>query len=117
MLGAYAVFAGFGATWAGLILGLALLDVGAQAASVSNQSEIYRLHPSAQTRLNTIYKIFYFCGGAAGSALGAAAFDTLGWPGVCAVGAAFLLAALLWELRRLRAAGPAGPYGLRNCRK
>lgn len=102
MLGAYLLFDALGATWVGLVLGLCLLNVGAQTASVSNQAEIYRLHPSAQTRLNTIYKIFYFCGGAAGSALGAGAFDAWGWPGACAVGAAFLLAALVWDLRSLR---------------
>jgi predicted MFS family arabinose efflux permease len=104
MLGAYAVFAAFGAGYAGLVVGLAFLDVGAQATTVSNQSEIYRIHPGAQTRLNTIYKIFYFVGGAAGSSSSALAWDFFGWSGVCAVGAAFLLAALLWEVRGVPAA-------------
>ncbi|MBF5041810.1 MFS transporter [Aggregicoccus sp. 17bor-14] len=100
MLAAWAVFAGVGATWAGLIAGVVLLDLGAQAATVSNQTEIYRIHPEAQTRLNTIYKVFYFVGGACGSALSALAWDLGGWRAVCAVGAGFLLLALAWERSR-----------------
>ena len=114
MLVAYGVFAACGATWAGLVGGLALLDLGAQAASVSNQSEIYKLHPSAQTRLNTIYKIFYFAGGAAGSSLGAIAWAGFGWNGVCVVGAAFLVTALAWDFLRVPGAArgrSALPFG------
>lgn len=108
MLVAYAVFAGLGATWVGLIAGVVLLDLGAQAATVSNQTEIYRLHPEAQTRLNTIYKIFYFAGGACGSALSAIAWDAFAWRGVCAVGVGFLLLALAWQRARPGAPSPLG---------
>lgn len=97
MLAGYAVFAVFGASWVGLVAGVVLLDLGAQAATVSNQTEIYRLYPEAQTRLNTIYKILYFAGGACGSALSAFAWDKLAWRGVCAVGVGFLALAFAWE--------------------
>ncbi|MBZ4371181.1 MFS transporter [Corallococcus sp. AS-1-6] len=97
MLAAFGVFAAFGTLWAGLIAGVVLLDLGAQAATVSNQTELYRLHPIAQTRLNTLYKMFYFVGGACGSALSAIAWDHAGWRGVCAVGGGFLLIAFVWE--------------------
>ncbi len=104
MLLAWAVFAGVGATWPGLIAGVVLLDLGAQAATVSNQTELYRLHAQAQTRLNTIYKILYFAGGACGSWLSTFAWEHFAWRGVCAVGAAFLLLALAWERRPVRQA-------------
>jgi len=80
-----------------LILGVLLLDMGAQAATVSNQTEIYRLHPEAQTRLNTIYKMYYFAGGSAGSLLSAVAWQHAQWTGVCFVAIAFLLGAGLLE--------------------
>lgn len=102
MLAAWATFAAVGTHWAGLILGVVLLDLGAQAATVSNQTELYKLHPEAQTRLNTIYKIFYFAGGAAGSALSAIGWEYAGWRGVCAVGSAFLVLALGWERLQAR---------------
>ena len=100
MLLAWGVFALFGATWAGLVAGVMLLDLGAQAATVSNQTELYRIHPEAQTRLNTIYKVLYFVGGACGSALSAIAWDAVGWRGVCGVGAGFLVLAYAWERSR-----------------
>lgn len=94
---AYLVFGLVGGHLAGLIAGVILLDLGAQAATVSNQTQIYQLHASAQTRLNTIYKIFYFAGGAAGSALSAIGWEYFGWVGVCGVGLFFLAAAYTWE--------------------
>ena len=78
-----------------LTVAVVLLDMGAQAASISNQSQIYRLYSDAQSRLNTIYKVFYFTGGAAGSALSALAWQRFGWWGVCLTGAAFLALAAL----------------------
>ncbi|RKI11422.1 MFS transporter [Corallococcus sp. AB030] len=104
MLAAFGVFAVFGTLWAGLIAGVVLLDLGAQAATVSNQTELYRLHPTAQTRLNTLYKMFYFVGGACGSALSAIAWDHAGWRGVCAVGGGFLVLAFVWEQIQARRA-------------
>ncbi len=87
----------FGATYVGLIAGVIILDVAAQAATVTNQNELYSLHASAQARLNTIYKVIYFIGGAAGSAASAIAWQKFGWIGVCYTGLAFVSAAALWE--------------------
>lgn len=78
-----------GASMLMLIVSVVLLDMGAQAASISNQSEIYRLYSDAQSRLNTLYKIFYFTGGAAGSALSTWAWQHHGWWGVCLSGVGF----------------------------
>ena len=89
---------GFGAgSIALLIVGTILLDIGAQAATVSNQTQLYRLNSGAQSRLNTIYKLFYNLGGTVGAALAGLAWQTWGWAGVCATGIGFLLLALTVE--------------------
>ncbi len=86
----YVVFFFAGKTLAGLIAGVTLLDLGVQAGHVSNQTRIYGLIPEARSRLNTVYMVSYFAGGALGSALGAAGWAWRRWDGVCAAG--FLLA-------------------------
>jgi predicted MFS family arabinose efflux permease len=71
----------------GLIAGVILLDLGVQAGHVANQTRIYALLPEARSRLNTVYMVSYFVGGALGSALGAWGWAKWGWAGVCAAGA------------------------------
>ncbi len=89
---AYVVFALTGQHLWGLIAGVTLLDLGVQAGHVSNQTRIYGLIPEARSRLNTVYMVSYFAGGALGSALGAAGWRIARWPSVCAAG--FLLSAM-----------------------
>jgi predicted MFS family arabinose efflux permease len=91
------------ALWAGgshvalLVIGVIMLDVGVQGLHITNQGEIYRLRPEARSRLTAAYMVTYFAGGAIGSATSAALYDTMGWDGVCLVGAAFaFLSLLLW---------------------
>ncbi|RKG75368.1 MFS transporter [Corallococcus exercitus] len=91
----------------GIALGVVLLDLGAQANQIANQARVYSLRPDARSRLNTLYMVTYFVGGAAGAWAGMAAWTRAGWPGVCAVGAGMSLTALvavLWGARRLPAA-------------
>ena len=90
----WAAFFLFGRHLWGLVVGVTLLDLGVQAGHVSNQTRIYNLIPSARSRLNTVYMVSYFAGGAAGSALGAWAWSHYAWPGLCAAGLLFSLAAL-----------------------
>jgi predicted MFS family arabinose efflux permease len=97
MLLAYVLFLSLGGHFAGMVAGVILLDLGAQAATASNQLQLYAIHPAAPTRLNTIYKVYYFAGGALGSALAAVGWEHFGWAGVCGVGGGLLLAALIWE--------------------
>lgn len=78
----------------GLILGVILLDLGTQAAHVSNQTRIYSLNPDARNRLNTVYMVTGFIGGALGSFLGTWGWSLAGWNGVCSVGSLMLAAAL-----------------------
>ena len=74
---------------AGLVVGVIILDVGVQAAQISNQSRIYALSPEARSRVNTVYMVAYFIGGAAGSAVGAAVWPVFGWVGVSIAGVVF----------------------------
>jgi len=107
-LASFALFALVGTNLAGLVLGVMLLDVGVQSAHVSNLARVHALDPGARSRRNTVYMVSYFAGGALGTWLGLRAWVRLGWPGVCAAGAAFVIAALLaWS--RATAAPPRSP--------
>ena len=78
-----------------LILGMVLLDFGNRATLVANQSRIYALRPDARSRLNTVFMVAYFLGGAAGAALGGYGVHHAGWTGLAIVGAVFSLAAVV----------------------
>jgi predicted MFS family arabinose efflux permease len=87
---------------AGLVVGVIILDIGVQAAQISNQSRIYALKPEARSRVNTVYMVTYFIGGALGSGAGAIVWPTFGWIGVSVAGLVFVgLAA--WNHLRLPA--------------
>jgi predicted MFS family arabinose efflux permease len=90
----YLVFWLTGSTIVGLVAGVTLLDLGVQAAHVSNQTRIYGILPEARSRLNTVYMVTYFLGGSLGSALGAYGWKLAKWNGVCAAGLALSLLAL-----------------------
>jgi predicted MFS family arabinose efflux permease len=91
----FVVFWIFGGSMSGLIAGVILMDLGVQAGHVSNQTRIYALLPEARSRLNTVYMVSYFFGGAIGSAFGAYGWDHARWPGVCAVGLLMIIAGLV----------------------
>jgi len=105
----------FGVMWPlgrwlwGIALGVVLLDMGTQANQISNQTRVYALRPEARSRLNTLYMVTYFAGGAGGSWLGTTAWTQAGWTGVCAAGATLCMVALLalwWgSARRAQAPG------------
>jgi predicted MFS family arabinose efflux permease len=103
----YIVFAFSATSLIGLVIGVILLDVGVQAAQISNQARIFALKPEARSRINTIYVVFYFAGGAVGSALGAYAWRLHGWLGVSVVGFGFTLLAAANHLPRGRPARSA----------
>jgi predicted MFS family arabinose efflux permease len=70
---------------AGLVVGVIMLDVGAQMMQVANQTRIFGLGAEARSRLNTVYMTMYFIGGALGSALASVAWSRWQWDGVCAL--------------------------------
>jgi predicted MFS family arabinose efflux permease len=90
----YFIFLGAGQIMAGLVCGVILLDLGVQAGHVANQTRIYALVPEARSRLNTVYMVTYFMGGALGSALGGFGWSHWRWQGVCAAGLLQLFVAL-----------------------
>lgn len=67
-----------------LAIGVLVMDIGLQGTHVSNQSRVFALIPEARSRLNTAYMFAYFIGGALGSWVGSLAWNSYGWPGVCA---------------------------------
>ncbi|MET4076005.1 MFS transporter [Hymenobacter sp. UYCo722] len=94
-VGAYAVLGLGGFHLAGLVAGVILLDVGVQAAHISNQTTVFSLVPEARSRLNTVYMTGYFTGGSLGSVAGGVAWTHFGWTGVCVLGAGLSGAAYL----------------------
>ncbi len=107
-LGSFVIMGLWGGRLAGLILGVLLMDLGVQSGHVSNQARIYGIDPGARSRLNMVYMVTYFIGGATGSYLGAVCWRWAGWGGVCGFGAATLCAALCVQAicgRRARRAG------------
>lgn len=88
---------------AGLILGVIVLDLGAQANQIANQTRIFGLEPGARGRINTVYMMFYFLGGSLGSLFSTMAWAHWGWGGVCALGLLFIALAALRHITGTRA--------------
>ncbi|QTD31432.1 MFS transporter [Pseudomonas fluorescens] len=86
--------------WA-LLLGVITLDLGLQAVHVTSQSMIYSVRPEAQSRLTAGYMLFYSIGSALGSIASTAMYAWAGWLGVCWLGAAINMIALLYWWRTL----------------
>ena len=84
--------------WA-MVIGIVLLDLGGQALHVTNQSLIFRTRPEAHSRLVGLYMLFYALGSGLGAIGSTLTYAHAGWPGVCALGAAVsLLALLFWAM-------------------
>ena len=75
--------------------GVLLLDAGVQGNQIANQARIYSLDRSLHSRINSVYMVIYFLGGALGSLLGAQAWALAGWPGVCCTGIVLATTALI----------------------
>jgi predicted MFS family arabinose efflux permease len=90
----FGVMAVSGASLVALAAGIVLLDAGAQVSHISNQAQIFALDPGLRNRLNAIYMVAFFIGGAIGSAAAGFSVEHGGWMAVCAAGAAFGLMGL-----------------------
>jgi predicted MFS family arabinose efflux permease len=88
MLASWALIADGSRSLGALILGIAVLDLGIQGAQITSQSVIYRLVPSARSRLTTAYMTAVFVSAAISSALASALYDADGWSAVSALGGA-----------------------------
>ena len=83
-----------GSSYAGIIAGVLLIDIGMQCIQLSNQTSIFELCPSASNRVNTIFMTTYFIGGSLGTFLAGSFWHVGGWAGVGAVGATLTLCSL-----------------------
>lgn len=88
----------FGNTYAGLILGIIVLDVGLQCQQLSNQGACMSELPQAANRVNTIFMTTYFVFGALGTMLSSTGWKVLGWNGVGLCGLVFALLSLVITL-------------------
>lgn len=91
-----------GGSTGALVAGIVLLDLGAQALHVTNQSMIFRTRPEAHSRLVGLYMLFYAVGSGLGAIGTTTTYARAGWQGVCRLGAVVSLLALLfwWVTRR-----------------
>ncbi|MCK8485589.1 MFS transporter [Paenibacillus sp. MBLB2552] len=99
---AYVCMLGFGYALAGLVVGVILLDLGVQSTQISNQARIHAISDEARNRINTIYMVSYFVGGALGSWVGSFSYAHFGWTGVCIAGLLTQLIAVYAQVRGRR---------------
>ena len=83
----------------GLALSAILLDAGMQSNHLTNQTVIFGLTPALRNRINAVYMVMFFVGGAVGTSVGALAWEVARWKGVCGAGVCISLAGLLPLLR------------------
>jgi predicted MFS family arabinose efflux permease len=91
----FAVSAATSRSLLGLAIAAVLLDTGMQASHLTNQTVLFGLQPELRNRINAIYMVSFFVGGAAGTAAASLAWELARWQGVCWVGGAFALCGLL----------------------
>jgi predicted MFS family arabinose efflux permease len=77
-----------------LVVTVNLLDFGLQSGQVANQARIFALGNDIRARLNTVYMVAVFRGGAIGSLVGTLAWSAAGWAGVCIVSGLLVAAAV-----------------------
>lgn len=89
-------------TIAGLVIGVLLMDLGVQSVQVAGQAKVLSLVPNARSRLNTVYMVTRFVGGAFGATIGALAWTLGRWPAVCGFCLLMMVLALLFHSGLLR---------------
>jgi len=91
-----------------LAIGALVLDLGIGLAHGANMSALQRRYPTMGGRINAVYMVMYFVGGALGSAIAPALQLDYGWNSVAMFGAAVSLLSLvllaIWR-RSFSAAG------------
>lgn len=92
------IFLGSAHSIIGLIIGVILIDLGVQSVHITNQNIVFSKNPEARNRVNTIYMVGFFIGGAAGTALGSLAWNNFGWPGVSVLGLVLSTVILVLQL-------------------
>lgn len=86
-----------------LVLAVNLLDFGLQSGQIANQTRIFALGGDIRARVNTLYMVATFGGGAVGSLAGTVAWGLGGWHGVCLLALLLVAAAGVVLLLQRRA--------------
>ncbi|MYM33736.1 MFS transporter [Duganella sp. FT94W] len=102
MVVAWGLLAVFKGNLIGMTVGLIVLDISATIVDISNRTILYRLDAGIRTRLNAIYQVAMFSGGACMSVLVGICWSAGGWLAVCTLGAIPVLIALLRGWRHPR---------------
>ncbi|QHC68364.1 MFS transporter [Rathayibacter sp. VKM Ac-2759] len=99
------VIAGIGAASIVVVLvAVGVFSIGLQAVQVLAQTRMLSIDPAARSRLNTVYIVGNFAGGALGSALAGVLWQSGGWTALLLAAASVLGFALtVWAVQRTRA--------------
>ncbi|XIE81377.1 MFS transporter [Streptomyces sp. SBR177] len=89
---------------AALVVGAGLVVLGTSSCQVANQSRVLGLGGAGAARVNTVFMLATFAGGALGSLTAAWLYGTYGWTAVLAAAAGFTAGGLLAGARRPRVA-------------
>jgi predicted MFS family arabinose efflux permease len=84
----------------GLVVGVLILDLGMNTGYISNQIRVYNLVANAESRLNTVYMVINYSGGALGSFMGTYVWGLWQWNGVCALGLSLLTIAAIFHFNQ-----------------
>lgn len=87
-----------------LVAAVNLLDFGLQSGQIANQTRIFQLGDDIRARVNSLYMVATFGGGAVGSLAGTFAWTLGGWHGVCGLAGTLVIAAALVLAASVRAA-------------
>ena len=98
VIGSYIIFGFSSSNLLLLITGVIIMDMGVQATHISNQATIFSLRPAARNRLNTVYMVTYFTGGAAGTVVAGQAWHYYKWTGVAIMGILLSVLSLIIHL-------------------
>ncbi len=104
---ALAGLVGRGSLWA-LVGAVNLLDLGLQSGQIANQTRIFKLGDDIRARLNTVYMVGVFGGGAVGSLAGTLAWHAAGWAGVCGLAGGLVAVAAVGLVGARHSAGRPG---------
>lgn len=97
-LGSWLLFYLAGYTYAGMIVGIILIDIAMQCLQISNQVTVLSLEQGASNRLNTVFMTTYFASGALGTFLAGAAWAAFGWEGVVGTGVLLILSSFILHI-------------------
>ena len=92
---AWVLLAVFKGRLAGMAAGLIVLDTSATIVDISNRTILYRLDAGIRTRLNAVYQVSMFSGGAVMSVLVGICWSGGGWLALCALGVVPPVAAMM----------------------